>query len=202
MKTQRLFLALFLFFLTSFIGCSSDSPKENNCIPITCQNGGVSNSNCGCDCPQGYSGANCSEQITPTKVIIKKFRIKYFSNTKSNGNYWDGILPSQSNYPDIFFILQNSSNTTIHITDTYFQDAVANGTNVYEFTPTTPIIITDVNNSYTINLCDLDNNSTYEIMHSRVFSVYSTQIGFAPTRTIGDTNIPFVVEIDFEYQWN
>lgn len=195
----------FLTFLTLstlfFSACSKDSVTTNDCIPINCLNGGVSNSNCGCDCPQGYSGANCAIQLTPTKVKIKKFKIKFFSNTTSTGGYWDGLFLTTASYPDIFFMLKNSSGQSIYVSSTYYEDAIANGTNVYTFTPTTPIEISDVNNIYTLSLCDLD-GSNYEIMHSAVFSPYNSVVGFSATRTIGDSTIPYIVDIDFEYQWN
>ena len=73
---------LFLFFLGSslivFNGCDKDtsSPSQNNdpCESIVCYNGGYC-VNGECLCPEGYTGPDCSQQVTPTKIRITKIEV-------------------------------------------------------------------------------------------------------------------------------
>jgi len=76
-----------LFVLVLNLNCSSDSSAPA-CTPISCLNGGVSKPDCGCNCPQGYTGSNCGTQITPSSIYVKKIRVKKFPDT-DNGTWWD-----------------------------------------------------------------------------------------------------------------
>ena len=109
-------LLLFIFLL----GCSSDTLVP--CIPVTCKNGGVSTSNCGCTCPQGYTGSDCSFQVTPTKITITKITVTNFSNYAISGLNWDVSLPTSANaLPDIYFKIINSVGGDFYISSTYFK---------------------------------------------------------------------------------
>ena len=52
-------LAALLILSASFMGCK----KKDDCS-TECQNGGVVNDNCNCDCPSGFTGANCETAVT------------------------------------------------------------------------------------------------------------------------------------------
>jgi hypothetical protein len=99
MKNVLKIIALFTLVLFSS-GCSSDS-TDDGCTPITCLNSGISNSNCGCDCPQGFTGSNCSTQIMPTSIKILKVRVKKFPNLKENGDQWDVLATGNLVRPDL-----------------------------------------------------------------------------------------------------
>ena len=135
-------------------GCSKDSPTSNaaNCAPIACLNGGVSRPDCGCNCPQGYTGSNCGTQITPSRVTITKIRVKKFPDS-DNGDWWDTFPSSDA---DIYVTLVNTSSTTIY-TSPYFTNATGLGTTYYDFIPTTPITITNVTSPLSIELYDYEN---------------------------------------------
>ncbi len=189
---SKLLVLLLVFFL---FGCSSDSTTP--CVPISCLNGGTSTPDCGCDCPQGFSGSNCSTQVSPTQVKITKIRVTKFPDT-NNGKWWD-ILPNSD--ADIYITIQNSSSATIFKSPTYFPDATSNGVNYYDFIPTTPIIITSVLSGYLMNVYDLDTIGSDELVDFCVFNPYSSNGGFPITKTFTNPSSTFSIELTFNYVW-
>lgn len=188
-----------------FFNCSSDS-GDTPCVPITCLNGGTSTPECGCNCPQGYTGSDCSIQITPAKITITKIRVKYFPNTDA-GSYWDTSLPTAANaYADIFVTLQNSSLTEIYRSPTYYKNVLSDGTVYYDFVPPTPISITSVNSAFVLNLWDYDGAdsnfiSSDDDMGFIVFNLYSSTGGFPSTISVLDTSKSLGFELSLTYTW-
>lgn len=194
--------------LIAFFGCSSDSSSDSNsCTPITCYNSGISNPSCGCDCPEGYSGADCSKQLTPSKITITKIRVKYFPNTDA-GSSWDISLPTANNsFPDIFLTLENSSLTEIYQSTTYYKNVISDGSLYYDFVPETPISITSLSSGYILNLLDYDgadsnlNDGVDDNMGFIAFNLYSSTGGFPNTISVLDTSKSLGFELSLAYTW-
>ncbi len=190
-----------------FFNCSSDS-GDTPCVPITCLNGGTSTPECGCNCPQGYTGSDCSTQITPAKITISKIRVKYFPNTDA-GSYWDVLLPlADANIalPDIYLTLQNSSLTEIYRSPTYYKNVLSDGTAYYDFVPATSISITSVNSVFVLNLWDYDGadsniTSSDDDMGFIVFNIYNSVGGFPSTISVLDTSKSLGFELTLSYTW-
>ncbi len=190
------------------INCSSDSNAPVACTPIPCLNGGVSNANCGCDCPQGYSGANCSTQVLPTTIKITKIKVKYFPNT-DNGDFWDISIPTAANAsPDIYVTLQNSNDVELYNSPTYFSNVLSNGTNTWDFIPNTPISVPFIYfNSLKMRLYDYDgavsnvNDGVDDLMSSSIFNIYNSTGGFPTTLELLNTSTPIGYELTLEYTW-
>ena len=201
-------LIALLIILVMNLNCSSDSNDPVACTPIPCLNGGTSNANCGCDCPQGYSGTNCSTQMLPTTIKITKIKVKYFPNT-DNGNFWDISFPTAVNAsPDIYVTLQNSNNVELFNSPTYFENVISNGTNTWDFTPSTPISIPFIYfNSLKIRLYDYDgavsnvNDGVDDLMTSSIFNIYSSTGGFPTTLNLLDSTTPIGYELTLQYTW-
>lgn len=199
---KKLFkITAFVFLTLNFLGCSSDS-SESPCIPISCLNNGVSNSDCGCDCPQGYTGNNCGTQITPTQIRITQIRVKKFPSATPNGNWWD-ILPNSD--ADIYVTIENSNLSVIYNHPTYFPNAEIIGSNYYDFIPSTPIIITNVNGQFIVNLYDYDGSTIdddNDFIGFAGLTPYSlSQSGFPTTKIITGLNGALEFEMYFTYQW-
>jgi hypothetical protein len=186
-----------LFFVVLFWGCSKDSPSSTPaCTPIVCLHGGVSRPDCGCDCPQGYTGTNCETQITPSSVKITKIRVKKFPDTE-NGQWWDTFPNSDA---DIYVTLINTSLQTIY-TSGHYTNATGLGTTYYDFTPTTPITLTNVTSALSINLYDYEDIGSNTLMDNIFFNPYSTTGGFPATLTTSSSNGDFVCEVSLQYVW-
>lgn len=188
--------SVILIALFSIIGCSSDSAEEEIiCAPPTCFNGGVSNSDCGCDCPEGFTGADCWEQKTPIKVLVTKIRVISFPDRNLNDNFWDSVI----GMPDIYVTLSNTQ--LLYISD--FYPEVANGSNPYDFTPKTPIELTKVSDLHTIQLNDYDNSSftpnAYENMGSVFFVPYLKPSTFSKSIIVKNEKINLKIEIFLTY---
>ncbi len=181
-------------------GCSKDSPTSNTaaCTPIPCLNGGVSKPDCGCSCPQGYTGNNCGTQITPTQIKITNIRVTKFPDAKPNGSWWD-TTPSNSD-ADIFLTIENINSTTIWTSPTYYTDATGIGTYYYDFIPTTPIIITNFTSGYYMNIWDKDTLGP-EFIDLALFNPYNTSGGFPTTKTFTNSTSTFNFTLTLSYVW-
>jgi hypothetical protein len=179
------------------LSCSSDSSTPA-CTPIACLNGGVSTADCGCDCPQGYSGSNCGVQITPLQVKITKIRVKKFPDTE-NGQWWDTFPNSDA---DIYVTMQNSNQTTIYSHPNYKPDSSSTGTNYFDFIPSTPILITNPTGLFIMNIYDYENTGTNTLMDYCIFNnLYSSTGGFPSTKTFTNDTGTFSFELTLSYVW-
>lgn len=194
MKKFLLKTALVTMMFLTFSGCSSDS--DSSCTPIPCLNGGVSNSDCGCDCPQGYTGDNCSLEITPTKIKINKIRIKKFTDSG-----WDTF-----NGPDIYIKLYKS-NILIFTSSTYAPNAVGDGSLYYDevFNPTFESNSTSI--IFKMELLDYDGNdtpaNTDDLMTTLYFSPFvgTEGLGFPSSFNIQDSSGQYRAEVFVTYEW-
>ena len=179
-----------------FLGCSSDS--DSDCVPTTCLNGGVSTSDCGCECLLGYTGYDCDSQVTPSRILITKIRVIKFSNF-DGVNSWD-ILGGN---PDIYIKLIKDTNP-IYISG-YYPNAFSSETSVYDFIPTAPIQITDVNAPYIISLFDYDGAETPVSADDNMgfvgFFLYSSTNGFPSTINVSTSTDSIKFELTLSYQW-
>lgn len=195
---KKLFrITAFVFLTLNFLGCSSDS-SESPCIPISCLNNGVSNSDCGCDCPQGYTGTNCGTIIQPSRVTITKIVVKSFSNLNPGGFLWDG-----TNEADIY-IKVNNGNSVIYDHPSYLSNVVGGSNLNIAFTLSPNLQITSVNSPLIVSLWDYDLGDTPsnpdDNMASASFFPFNGS-SFPSTITVNDPTSPTTFEIHLSYQW-
>lgn len=189
------------------VSCSSDSGSgsgSTSCVPITCLNGGTSTPNCGCTCPQGYSGNNCSIQITPNKITITKIRVKKFPNLKLNGNNWDSAVLPGYERPDIFPTLYSLNGTNVLFAGVIKNDSFSYGNDSFDFIPNTPIEITKITDKYTLTLWDDD--TVFSIINQELmgyidFNIYNSTGGFPPIITISNPTSLVAFELTVTYTW-
>jgi hypothetical protein len=154
--------------------------------------------NCNCDCPVGYTGNDCSTQLTPSRIHITKITVRLFPSLKSDGSTWDTAFGDDA-LPDLYFQLIRGSSNILYDSPTYFENAdVANN---HVFTPNSPIIITDLTSSYIISLLDYDVSGSDENMAEHSFFIYENDNDFPTTLTIFEPNQPIAVDLELSYQW-
>jgi hypothetical protein len=190
-------ITAFVFLTLNFLGCSSDS-SDDSCTPIACLNNGISNSDCGCDCPLGYSGSNCGTIVPPLKVIITKVVVKAFPNLNPQGFLWDG-----TNDADIY-IKFNSGTNVIYDHPTFISNAPGGSNLNYQFTLSPILQITNVNSPLIVSLWDYDlgdipSNADDNIASAGFFPFNGNS--FPSTITITDPTSPTIFEIHLSYQW-
>jgi hypothetical protein len=150
-------------------------------------------------CPQGFTGNNCSTQITPSKILITKIVVKSFPNLKPNNSYWDDI-PNE--YADIFPVISTMSGDVVYFSNVYYNNAFGSNLTPYTFNLTPNIEITNFQQNYVLGIWDFDgNNSNPELMSSISFSIYSQTGGFPPKITISQPANGFEAEVYLTYKW-
>ena len=186
-------LVVFLFTLSN---CSNES--DDSCTPISCLNGGTQTVDCGCDCPDGFSGTDCSAKLMPSSIKITNVEVKKFPDT-NNGSWWDGF-PTNSD-ADIYITIGDViSGNEIYTSPTYYEDASGLGV-MYDFEPETPINITDVTNNHVLTIYDFDSVSD-EFISLLVFNPYdSSREGFPNSIAVSNTTGTFECDITLEYNW-
>ncbi len=199
MKTIKLF-ALLMFFVSLNYSCSSDSSEDIPCTPINCLNNGVSNSNCGCDCTQGFTGSDCGTQIMPTKIKITKIVVTKFPNLKSNGTNWDSFALTGWERPDIFPSISNIQGDFLFAGNP-INDSFSYGNDNFVFTPNSPIEITNFSSQYTVILWDDDGvNFTPEFMGGYDFYIYQNN-GFPSILEVSTNTGLVAFKIYLNYEW-
>lgn len=191
--------SVILFVLIAFLGCSSDSstPSTTACVPIKCYNGGASTSVCGCDCPTGYTGIDCFSQKTPIKVLITKIRVLSFANKDSSNSSWDAL----GGEPDIYVKITKGS--AVLFDSNYISNAISNNTNIFDFTPITPIELLNVGDFYKVELWDYDGKDTYvsadDYMDGKLFVPFIKPSSLPKSIIVQDATTNLKIEIFITY---
>lgn len=163
------FLAI-LSIASIIMSCSSDP-----CDDVTCLNDGYC-ANGQCVCPEGYSGADCSQQVTPSKLQVTKIVIVKFPATDA-GAGWD-----LTSGPDIRPVL-SIDGQIIWDTDEFYQNADPNYS--YEFETGTNTYIDNPSGRYTMNLYDYDDFDADDFMGGVIFTPYNKS-----------NNFPSIIKLD------
>lgn len=196
MKNQFFKLTFLSIVFLAFLGCSSSS---DSCETIACKNGGVF-VDCECECPQGFKGIDCSEQIEPKSITITKATVKAFPIQQSNGDNWDFDLITPNNeLPDVYITIQNSTLVVVYDSPTFFENSLITGGNYLEFISNLKIV--NYANPYLVNIYDFDTSGNDDFMASEGFFIYSEFKGFPETIDVIDVADSILVELNLTYEW-
>ncbi|GAA0743121.1 hypothetical protein [Gaetbulibacter jejuensis] len=191
---------MLLSILTStYLGCSSDSDSEN-CETIVCLNGGTF-MDCECNCLEGYTGNNCSDQVTPSKVIINKAIVRVFPNT-DNGEFWDAAIPdAEAALPDVYITFQDSDLNVIYDSPTFYENAISGEGTFFEFTLTPSLELITYENPFLVNIWDYDTTSEDDFMTSFGFFAYTSNNNFPDVITVVSQSEEILVDLEVTYEW-
>lgn len=182
-------LTLSLFVIGSFVfnSCSKDP-----CDAIVCLNDGYC-ANGQCVCPPGYSGADCSQQVTPVQMRITKIEVTKFPATTSNGAGWD-LGSGPDIYPELYL-----GNNFVWTSVNYFTNATQG--QIYEFTPNTPIVLNNPSSEYTMRLYDYDDLDPDDFMGGIIFAPYRNNGNGFPKERVIDAGSNLAFKLHFTYIW-
>lgn len=195
MKKLSIILKLALIVIT-FLSCSKkddDSNKNSDpCAGIVCLNGGTC-VNGECDCPDGYSGPACGDQVTPTKIKITKVVVTRFPATDTGGAGWD-----LTSGPDIYILIIKGSTLIWENQSFFIEDA--NPSLEYSFTPSTNVYLYNPFDIFSVYLYDYDDFDADDVMGGFYFTPYSSTNNFPNMITVdGGGSVAF--DLYFAYFW-
>ncbi len=164
--------------------------KEDVCGDINCLNGGYC-ANGQCVCPEGYTGANCSQQVTPTLLRVHKIEVIQFPLTDATAG-WD-LTSGPDIYPALWL-----GNTLLWESSSLYEDAVPGP--AYGFTPSPAIELTSPVSQYTIRLYDYDAIGSDDFMGGIVFTPYHSSNNFPNVLTL-DAGGDVAFRLYVSYSW-
>lgn len=163
---------------------------KDPCRNTICENGGYC-ANGDCVCPEGYTGSDCSQQMTPTKILISKIEVTNFPQT-DNGNGWDVF-----DGPDIF-VKVFKGNTLLWDAPIKYDNAI--NSSIYQFNPAPYIEFSDVTSQYTIELWDYDATSANDWMGGIFFTPYNSTNNFPTSLDVdAGTGLSFTIYMEYRF---
>lgn len=177
-------LTFALLSILLFFSCQKDDPCEN----ITCLNGGAC-ANGLCNCEEGYTGSDCSQEKTPSSITITAVIVRQWPATAPGGGGWD-LLDG----PDLTFSIQKDG-ANVYVSDVFFEDASQG--QAYRFE--TNIVLSAPDKPYLFLLMDYDDFDADDLISQLAFIPYIEGENFPPTGSAESPNLAFDLEMEYEF---
>lgn len=179
-----------IFFLLSFallLGCKKDDPDP--CETVTCLNGGTC-SNGECNCPEEYTGSDCSQQKTPDRIEVRKITVTQFPSTRDNGSSWDF-----ADGPDIYPVIAIGTDQLTLLRNNFKEDAISGN---YSWN-LNGVFIDDPTAVHLIGLWDKDDFGDDEYLGGIQFTPYWDNNGFPNPLKLSCSGCNTVWELEVNY---
>jgi hypothetical protein len=138
-------------------------------------------------CPEGYTGENCSTQITPSRITMSEIILTDFPEQN-----WD-----TGSGPDLKVMLTKGSDT-LYLSPQYYNDVTAKAE--FSYVLPTPVGTNDMEAEYTLHAFDFDNGAL-EPMGSVTFDIYDNGAGFPTRREVDCDGCAVAFKVRLQYQW-
>ena len=163
-----------------------DKCKDVDCNAGVCEDGI-------CNCNEGYTGDDCSQYVTPTKVTITQIDINDFPGT-DGGSDWDPVIDTD---PDIIVEVYDDANSNTIYSSSSF-DNTPDGT-TFSINGLA-IALTNVTGTYTMMMWDDDLTSGNDSMGDISFTPYEGA-GFPSTMVVENQALGLSYTLHLSYQW-
>jgi hypothetical protein len=190
-----LYVLLPIFLALTFNACEKDPALTDPCYNITCFNDGVC-ANGLCNCPDGYSGSDCSVELTPVSMTITRIEVTNYPATKSSGAGWD---PSSG--ADPFVVFHSGTGTTYTANDfasSYFTDVTGQD---LTFTTGLPITVPSLSSNWSLDMWDYDSivGDPDDLMAGVFFTPISQANGFPSSIDLNATGFSATLYVTWNF---
>jgi len=142
-----------------------------------------------CNCKEGYTGSDCSQEKTPSSITITAVTVTKWPATESNGGGWDLF-----DGPDLTFILRKNG-TNVYSSDIFYENAVQGQS--YTFNTNIELLFPD--ESYQLELYDYDSSSAYDLISDISFIPFIEGKDFPSTGRAENSIIAFELEMTYKF---
>lgn len=140
------------------------------------------------DCPLGYTGDDCKEEVKPKAVHISNVFLNSYSAT-NHGNAWDTF----SQYADPYFTIEDVNGNVLYISN-YIEEAFPGTTQIWSLD-----FLCDVNSAYFILFHDYDSANEDENIAVFLFQPYTNGQGFPVEISLADPFCSATLLISYDY---
>ncbi len=180
---MRTLTTIALLFSLLFLTCQKDGPCEN----ITCLNGGTC-ANGLCNCEEGYTGSDCSQEKTPSSITITAVTVTKWPATAPGGGGWDLF-----DGPDLTFSIRKDG-VDVYVSGIFYEDAVQGQ---YRFQ--TNIVLNAPDKPYQFLLYDYDDFDANDLMAQLSFVPFLSGQNFPPMGKADSGALAFEVEMQYDF---
>jgi hypothetical protein len=181
-------LLIIILLSICFDSCKKEDTKAKDpCLSVNCLNNGYC-ANGACVCPEGYTGSNCSQQVTPSIVRINSIRVSGWPQT-DNGAGWD-----LTSGPDIYVVIKRNG-TTVY-TSAKYTDAVS------QININTNIELSNVSSTYEISIYDYDSADADDFIGGFTFVPYASNNSFPSILSVQNSSfndIIFALSLSYSF---
>jgi len=156
-------------------------------------------------CSAGFTGSDCTQELTPKQIKVTKIQIQKFSITNPAGVHWDPAETGIERMPDILIAIvrggvektsasfaPNCELAGVPYTINFANPQVAGSG---EFT-------LDLESLYTLRFYDFDYNLGQELMKEATFRFYTAGQKFPSKLRVESSDGQFACDLNLEYTFD